>query len=158
MEEDNPQYCENQEEQYEKDKQLLGQGAYGMVWERVEKGTSRKVAVKEFSLGSQFELQSKFDGYPLPILREIKILKELDHKNIVKCYEFYFSQSTLYMVMEYHPRDLKKIIDDPNDPLKKHPDRIKRYLGMILEGVNYLHENFLLHRVCLQSESSKLML
>ena len=25
MEEDNPQYCENQEEQYEKDKQLLGQ-------------------------------------------------------------------------------------------------------------------------------------
>ncbi|GAB1219604.1 hypothetical protein ENUP19_0175G0010 [Entamoeba nuttalli] len=137
-------YYEIQNRRFKKDGIKLGGGSYGEVTLRTDGVTNKKVAVKQFNLGDQSLMGRDFDGYPLEILREIKVLRELDHSNIVKVVDFYFHRNLLYMVMEYHPSDLEKEIR--NGRLKTDPMRVCRYLKMILEGVRYLHMNFLLHR------------
>lgn len=53
-------------------------GTYGVVYEAVDKQTREKVALKKI------RLESEDEGVPSTALREISLLKELDHRNIVK--------------------------------------------------------------------------
>lgn len=54
------------------------------------------------------------DGFPLTSIREIKLLKELKHSNVVKLYEIFTSKGTsrknniptTFIVMEYMEHDL----------------------------------------------------
>ncbi|EMH75911.1 cell division protein kinase 2, putative [Entamoeba histolytica HM-1:IMSS-B] len=73
-------YYEIQNRRFKKDGIKLGGGSYGEVTLRTDGVTNKKVAVKQFNLGDQSLMGRDFDGYPLEILREIKVLRELDHK------------------------------------------------------------------------------
>jgi serine/threonine protein kinase len=53
-------------------------GTYGVVYEAVDKITREKVALKKI------RLEGEDEGVPSTALREISLLKELDHPNIVK--------------------------------------------------------------------------
>ena len=123
---------------YRKTGEDLGHGAYGFVTKRIDTQTNMEVAIK------RFKQPTTRSEYSLEILREMRYLRELDHENIVKCLDFYFHHHNLYMVMEFHPSDLKQIIGT----LRFVPEKIRKYTRMILEGLNCLHSNFLLHRVC----------
>ncbi|ELP90605.1 hypothetical protein EIN_021140 [Entamoeba invadens IP1] len=124
----------------------LGHGAYGSVTRRIDLQTKQRVAVKRFDLGQKDkQITESFEEFPLEILREIKVLRELQHDNIVPVVDFYFHRNELFMVMEYEPSDLQQEIHDKTE-LKNDPQRIQKYLHMILSGVGYLHANFLLHR------------
>ena len=121
----------------------LGKGAYGEVTKRKDTyNNNMVVAEKEFDL-TRFPSYSK-DGFPLEIIREIKVLRELKHKNIVKIHDYYIKYPSLYMVMEFQPNDLEKEIHNSN--LRNNKEQIRKYMKEIIEGVNYLHMNFILHR------------
>jgi serine/threonine protein kinase len=57
----------------------LGSGTYGDVYSAYERATGRKVALKETKVGADGESY----GFPQNAMREITILKQLDHPNIV---------------------------------------------------------------------------
>lgn len=57
----------------------IGAGTYGKVYKAYDNQQSRIVAVKEIKLDSE-EV-----GMPSTALREISLLRELDHPNIIKC-------------------------------------------------------------------------
>ncbi len=65
-------------EKYEKGG-FLGQGTYGVVTKCKIKGTDREVAIKKIRMGKISE-----DGVPFVGLREIKLLKDLHHPNIIE--------------------------------------------------------------------------
>ena len=56
----------------------IGEGTYGTVYKALIRGTSQYVALKKMKLDQEDE------GVPSTAIREISLLKELDHPQIVK--------------------------------------------------------------------------
>ena len=94
-------------EKYEK-LEVLGQGTFGVVYLAKNKFTEELVALKKI------RKQQEEDGVPSSALREIALLMELEHVNIVKLIEVINTIKKLTLVFEYVPKDLKKIIDETN--------------------------------------------
>lgn len=77
-------------------------------------------------------------------LREIKLLKELKHPNIVDLIDVFHYKQNLHLVFEFMETDLEAVIRDRNIFLS--PADIKSYLLMILQGLAYCHKKWVLHR------------
>lgn len=56
----------------------IGEGTYGVVYKCIEKSSQEVVAVKKI------RMEMEDEGIPSTAVREISILKELNHPNIVK--------------------------------------------------------------------------
>eukprot|EP01095_Lingulamoeba_sp_RSL-Kostka_P011030 TRINITY_DN4096_c0_g1_i1.p1 TRINITY_DN4096_c0_g1~~TRINITY_DN4096_c0_g1_i1.p1 ORF type:complete len:333 (+),score=89.24 TRINITY_DN4096_c0_g1_i1:141-1001(+) len=83
-------------------------------------------------------------GVSFVALREIKLLQELKHENIMELKDVFSYKNQIHMVLAFLPLELRHIIDDKNIELS--PAHIKSYLKMILEGMKYLHKRWILHR------------
>ena len=60
--------------------EIVGKGTYATVYKAIRKSNPNKIfAVKKMDIAKEK------DGFPVTALREISILKKLDHENIVKC-------------------------------------------------------------------------
>ena len=93
-------------------------------------------------------------GFPITALREIQILKSLDHPNLVKLEDVFVRESRskdkndwkskkVNLVFEYVPHDLFAIVK--NRP-KFTPAQLKCILKQMLEGLAYLNSKGFLHR------------
>lgn len=83
----------------------VGEGTYGVVYKAKDIKTGEIVALKKI------RLQAEEEGIPSTALREISILKELPHKNVVRLVDVIHSSKKLTLVFEYLDKDLKKQID-----------------------------------------------
>ena len=106
-------------------------------------------------------------------MREISLLKELRHPNIVELIDILHSPKKLTLVFEYLDSDLKKFLDTnvatnkptPTAQNKEHQQRVSRgkegkdyyygeaeeeviksFLYQLLKGVAYCHSKLVLHR------------
>jgi len=117
----------------------LGEGTYGVVWRAKDQKGQEIYALKKI------RLQAEEEGIPSTAIREISLLKELSHINIVRLYEVLHSPKKLTLVFEYVEQDLKKIIDSTKGKgldLKY----TKNFLYQLLRGVDFIHKNKVLHR------------
>nr|XP_013034677.2 cyclin-dependent kinase 3 [Anser cygnoides] len=117
----------------------IGEGTYGVVYKARNKRTGQLVALKKIRLDSETE------GVPSTAIREISLLKELKHPNIVRLLDVVHSQKKLYLVFEYLNQDLKKYIDSSQTgefPLSL----VKNYLFQLLQGVSFCHSHRVIHR------------
>jgi len=115
----------------------LGEGTYGVVYKAKDKITGDIVALKKIRL----ELEE--EGVPSTSIREICVLKELNHPNIVKLLDVVSTADKLHLVFEFLDRDLKKYIDSVP---QVHPNLIKSYMYQLILGMNYCHSRRVLHR------------
>jgi len=83
-------------DQYQKE-ELLGQGGFGKVFRAKHKETGQLVALKYIDLT---DLQKSANTIQ-DIDREAKILKMLNHKNIIKLYQAFVLKNQLLLIMEY---------------------------------------------------------
>merc|ERR1719506_323219 len=91
----------------------VGEGTYGQVYKARNKDTGEVVALKRVRMDNEKE------GFPITAIREIKILKVLNHKNVVRLKEIVTSKAgdhngakgSIYMVMEFCEHDLTGLID-----------------------------------------------
>jgi len=81
---------------------------------------------------------------PCTAIREISLLKELNHPNIVRLYDVIHTERKLTLVFEFLDQDLKKYIDSCNG--KMEVTSIKSFLYQLLKGVMYCHQHLILHR------------
>ncbi|XP_054832872.1 cyclin-dependent kinase 3 [Eublepharis macularius] len=117
----------------------IGEGTYGVVYKARNKQTGQLVALKKIRLDSETE------GVPSTAIREISLLKELKHPNIVRLLDVVHSQKKLYLVFEYLNQDLKKYMDSSRTselPLSL----VKSYLYQLLQGVGFCHSHRVIHR------------
>ena len=118
----------------------LGEGAYGTVYLAEDsKNNNIKVALKQLKGGTVEE------GVPISCLREISLLKELSHINIVKLMDVIHLNSSITLVFEYVETDLKELLKkNDNKPLP--PKLYKSLLYQLLKGIQNIHKMKILHR------------
>ncbi|GFR96873.1 cyclin-dependent kinase 2 [Elysia marginata] len=118
----------------------IGEGTYGVVYKAKEKVSGKHVALKKIRLDAESE------GVPSTAIREIALLKELEHQNVVRLLDVIHCESKLYLVFEYLTKDLKKYMDSfpPSEHL--NPALIKSYMYQLLSGIAYCHSHRILHR------------
>uniref|UniRef100_A0A7N5JH28 Cyclin-dependent kinase 5 n=1 Tax=Ailuropoda melanoleuca TaxID=9646 RepID=A0A7N5JH28_AILME len=117
---------------------LLPLGTYGTVFKAKNRETHEIVALKRVRLDDDDE------GVPSSALREICLLKELKHKNIVRLHDVLHSDKKLTLVFEFCDQDLKKYFDSCNGDLD--PEIVKSFLFQLLKGLGFCHSRNVLHR------------
>lgn len=65
----------------------------------------------------KIRLESEDEGVPSTAIREISMLRELRHPNIVNLEDVIMQESRLYLIFEFLSMDLKKYMDSINGPL-----------------------------------------
>ncbi|KAJ3396796.1 negative regulator of the PHO system [Lobulomyces angularis] len=117
----------------------LGEGTYATVFKGKNRITGDIVALKEIHLESE-------EGAPSTAIREISLMKELKHVNIVRLFDVIHTEQTLTLVFEYMDQDLKKYMDDRGNQGALDPLLVKNFMFQLLRGIAYCHENRVLHR------------
>ncbi|CDW60493.1 cyclin dependent kinase 5 [Trichuris trichiura] len=124
-------------QKYEK-LEKIGEGTYGTVFKAKNRNSHEVVALKRVRLDDDDE------GVPSSALREICLLKELKHPNIVRLYDVVHSHKRLTLVFEYCDQDLKKYFDSLNNEID--PQTVKSLMFQLLRGLAYCHSQNVLHR------------
>jgi cyclin-dependent kinase 9 len=124
----------------------IGEGSYGEVFKaRDKKAENRFVALKKV-LGVDEK-----EALPIDALREIKILQQVKHDNVVNLIEIcrmrdteYNAYLSTYLVLEFCDYDLACLLYDVN--VKFTLGEIKNVMKQLLNGLYYIHSNKILHR------------
>lgn len=117
----------------------IGEGTYGVVFKAKDKKTGELLALK------RIRLEAEDEGIPSTAIREISLLKQLQHPNIVRLYDVVHTEKKLTLVFEFLDQDLKKYLDACGDQ-GLEPFTIKSFLFQLLRGVAYCHQHRVLHR------------
>ncbi|KAK6140901.1 hypothetical protein DH2020_025363 [Rehmannia glutinosa] len=131
-------------EQYEK-VEKIGEGTYGVVYKARDRVTNETIALKKI------RLEQEDEGVPSTAIREISLLKEMQHGNIVRLQDVVHSEKRLYLVFEYLDLDLKKHMD--SCPEFSQDPRMVKVSGLFLPG-GALMNTFLANQCCHNSQSS----
>jgi len=116
----------------------LGEGTYGKVYKARCTKTGKDVALKKMKLDAQEQ------GVPSTAIREIALLKELSHENVVKLFDTFCSTHKLTLVFEFAENDLKKYMKSLHRQLP--PATIKFFEFQLCRGIEFCHTNRILHR------------
>jgi serine/threonine protein kinase len=117
----------------------LGEGSYGVVYKAVDTKTRETVALKILKFDEFDE-----DGVPSTLLREISILKTINHINIVGLVDACTSTVPAYLAFEFVETDLAHLILHGSRAFK--PLTMKSYAFQILAALYYLHSHRIIHR------------
>ncbi|CAB1349591.1 unnamed protein product [Coregonus sp. 'balchen'] len=105
---------------------ITGEGTYGQVYKAKDKDTAEMVALKKVRLDNEKE------GFPITAIREIKILRQLNHKSIINMKEIYMDH------------DLMGLLE--SGLVHFNESHIKSFMRQLLEGLDYCHKKNFLHR------------
>ena len=75
---------------------------------------------------------------------EIELLKNLDHPNIVKIFEYFISDDSYYLITEYCPGG--SLLNLKNKIQTFTEESAAYIMYQVFRGVNYCHENKIIHR------------
>lgn len=116
-----------------------GEGAYGKVYLATDLKNNSSVAIKKIKLASVEE------GVPISSIREISLLKELNHKNIVQLRDIIHLENKIILVFEYVDQDLKQLLKSYSGQ-GLETKLYKSLLYQLLVGIQYVHKLKILHR------------
>ncbi|XP_032090512.1 cyclin-dependent kinase 13 isoform X2 [Thamnophis elegans] len=127
---------------------IIGEGTYGQVYKARDKDTGEMVALKKVRLDNEKE------GFPITAIREIKILRQLNHPSIINMKEivtdkedaldFKKDKGAFYLVFEYMDHDLMGLLE--SGLVHFDESHIKSFMRQLMEGLDYCHKKNFLHR------------
>ena len=119
--------------------QVIGKGAYGIVWKAIDKRTKESVALKKVFEAFQNETDAQ------RTFREVVILLNLkNHENIIKIIDVIKAENKkdIYLVFEFMQSDVHSVIK--SGILKSEHKQFIIY--QILKAIKYLHSGGIFHR------------
>ncbi|XP_063770363.1 inactive serine/threonine-protein kinase PLK5 isoform X1 [Pseudophryne corroboree] len=118
---------------------LLGKGAFGRCYKCTDVSSRQVFAVKMISHTRKFVIQQRGG-----VEKEIELHSQLKHRNIVRFYHHFQDQKYMYLVLEYcrhkslaHILRVRKLLTEPE---------VRYYMKQILQGVQFLHQQGIIHR------------
>ncbi|GAB1608849.1 serine/threonine-protein kinase STK11-like [Argonauta hians] len=122
---------------------VLGEGSYGKVKEVLDTENLCRRAVKILKKKKLRKIPSGIKN----VKREISLLKQLHHKNIIKLIDVLYNEEKqkMYMVMEFCVGELQEMLE--NTPEKKFPVwQAHGYFDQLIDGLEYLHSQRIAHK------------
>ena len=125
----------NLDERYQRIEKI-GEGTYGVVYKAKDSQTDKVVALKKI------RMEHEDEGVPSTAIREISLLKEVTHPNIVELKDIVYDESRLYLIFDFIECDLKKHLE------QTALDRmtVKSYVYQLLSAINHCHQRRVIHR------------
>ena len=121
---------------------LLGKGGFAQVCLKRDKFTNKEYAVKIINT-SNLDLKTKH--LIEKEIQQLKKLQEHQHPNIIKFYESILTENGVELILEYcNGGTLKKHLLNYKKPFP--PDIVRHIAKQILEGLDHLHKNGIIHR------------
>lgn len=127
---------------------IIGEGTYGQVYKAKDKDTGELVALKKVRLDNEKE------GFPITAIREIKILRQLNHRSVVNMKEivtdkqdaldFKKDKGAFYLVFEYMDHDLMGLLESGLCQFSQ--EHVRSFMRQLMEGLDYCHKKNFLHR------------
>ncbi|CAE8645365.1 unnamed protein product [Polarella glacialis] len=117
--------------------EIIGSGSYGTVFKAINKTTGRRVAIKKM-YGMQAD-----EGVPATALREIALLKDLSHVNVIRLYEVFSGPRYMHLVVEFLDMDLRVYLKQ-HGPLQDA--WLKSAAQQCFAGLAHCHGRLVLHR------------
>ncbi|XP_051729163.1 cyclin-dependent kinase 12 isoform X1 [Ctenopharyngodon idella] len=127
---------------------IIGEGTYGQVYKAKDKDTGELVALKKVRLDNEKE------GFPITAIREIKILRQLNHRSVVNMKEivtdkqdaldFKKDKGAFYLVFEYMDHDLMGLLE--SGLVSFSHEHVQSFMRQLMEGLDYCHKKNFLHR------------
>ncbi|XP_021814026.1 mitogen-activated protein kinase homolog MMK1 isoform X1 [Prunus avium] len=120
----------------------IGKGAYGIVCSALNSETNEHVAIKKIANAFDNKIDAK------RTLREIKLLRHMDHENVVAIRDIIPPPrrdqfNDVYIAYELMDTDLHQIIRSNQALSEEH---CQYFLYQILRGLKYIHSANVLHR------------
>lgn len=120
-------------------KRELGEGSYGQVKLGTHKRTGIDRAIKMIKTNEIPEEERN------AMLKEVSILKSLDHPNIIKMFDMYQDETYYYIVIEYcSGGELFDRVKNNSDGFSEK--EAAGYLRQLLSALSYLHARQIVHR------------
>ena len=120
-------------------KQVIGEGTFATVRLAINKQTGEEVAIKIMEKSRIVQKEDK-----IRIDREIKVLKNLRHPNIVHLYSVIETEEKIYLIMEYAKG--KELFDYIVNKKKLSENESCLFFQQIISGIEYLHKIKYVHR------------
>ena len=124
----------------------IGEGTFGEVYKARERTKNHVVALKKVRMDNEKE------GFPMTALREIRILQQLKHVNVMKLEEICRSKASpynrekgsIYLVLEFCEHDLAGLLSC--EEVRFSLGEIKSIIQQLFNALFYIHGNRILHR------------
>ena len=116
----------------------IGEGQYGVVYKARMNSTGQLVAMKRIMIDEN-------EGIPSTALREISLLQNLKHENIVRLLDVLHLDTRFYLVFELLEMDLGQLLKK-NRPKTLPIDLSKSFFKQMIEGLFFCHTRRVLHR------------
>ncbi|XP_060804976.1 cyclin-dependent kinase-like 4 [Amyelois transitella] len=117
---------------------VVGEGSYGVVLKCRRRDNGQLVAIKKF-------LETEDDAAVRKMaLREIRMLKKLRHDHLVNMIDVFRRKRRFYLVFEYLDHTLLDELESTPGGLGE--DTAKKHLYQLLKGIEYCHQNSIIHR------------
>ncbi|ETN38261.1 uncharacterized protein HMPREF1541_06292 [Cyphellophora europaea CBS 101466] len=138
---------------------FISSGTYGRVYKARERnpkgdtsspttnGPKELYAIKKFKPEKEGD-NIQYTGLSQSAIREMALCTELSHPNVVHLAEIILEDKCVFMVFEYCEHDLLQIIHHHTQPTRRPipASMIKSILFQLLNGLFYLHQNWVIHR------------
>jgi len=108
---------------------VIGKGAFGIVFKAFELCSGRRVAIKQIKIDTQNKNL---------VLKEIEVLKKVEHPNIVQYYNFLKEDNYIFIIMEFlEGGTLKEYIQENKDNITE--EIASEIIKQIFNALSYLH-------------------
>lgn len=133
---------------------ILGKGGFGITYLGTQEGLNRKVAIKEFFMEDYCERDSDstivttigtqntrhtVETFRNKFKKEAQNIASLNHPGIVKVYDVFEENNTVYYVMEYLSGGSLKDKLDREGALTS--EQTKKYLMQVADALDYMHHS-----------------
>ncbi|CAD8146201.1 unnamed protein product [Paramecium octaurelia] len=115
---------------------LTGKGAHAKVYKIFSKRDNQVYAVKVFKKNN---ISNK-----LGLFKEIQILRQLQHKNVIKLNEVYENAKHLYLILDYLPGG--ELLQAISSAEVYSESVVQELIKNLLQALDYIHQNKILHR------------
>jgi tRNA A-37 threonylcarbamoyl transferase component Bud32 len=124
--------------QYER---VIGQGSYAIVRLASDRFTGQQVAIKTYEKFKLFDAQRRKN-----VKREIQLLQDLDHPNVIKLYKTIDTLTQVHLIQEYIGTGSLHTHLKSKENKKIAEDECREIFAQVVAGISHLHSKNIVHR------------